>query len=70
MPHNIVCEFMAIVDETFKQDGDIVEAGDKILTISCMKMLFQLDTPVSGVVYYNYRAGEDVQEGDILARIE
>jgi acetyl-CoA/propionyl-CoA carboxylase biotin carboxyl carrier protein len=50
-------------------DGDLVEAGDTILTVEAMKMEHKLTAPVAGVVSITARAGDLVALDQLLASI-
>jgi biotin carboxyl carrier protein len=50
--------------------GDRVEAGDNIAVMEAMKMEIELPSPVNGTVRsINYKNGDSVARGDILAVI-
>jgi acetyl-CoA/propionyl-CoA carboxylase biotin carboxyl carrier protein len=51
-------------------DGDVVEAGDVIVTIEAMKMEQPLVAPLAGVVRVNLRPGDLVRRDQIVATIE
>lgn len=50
-------------------DGDHVEAGTIIAELTDEKVVVELDAPVSGRLSILVEAGENVREGQIIARI-
>ena len=68
--HEFVSEMDASMEKCWVGDGDTVKEGDTIITLNCMKMYFHYQTPISGIVHYNFAEGDYVKEGDILARVE
>ncbi|GIV07299.1 MAG: hypothetical protein KatS3mg017_0501 [Fimbriimonadales bacterium] len=59
-----------LVTKVFVQQGEPVEAGQRLLTLEAMKTEQSLRAPFSGVVrQLNAREGELVQEGVILIEI-
>jgi len=53
-----------------KKPGEAVQAGEIILTLEAMKMENAIKAPVGGTLRKtNYREGDSVRRGDILAVI-
>lgn len=46
-----------------------VEAGDTILSVEAMKLLYGIEAPVSGKVKFLIKLGSYVNEGQIVAAI-
>lgn len=60
-----------LVTKVFVQQGDTVEAGQRLLTLEAMKTEQSLRAPFAGIVrQVNAREGELVQEGTVLIEIE
>jgi biotin carboxyl carrier protein len=66
----LAAEFEATVDQLNFKDGDEVKVGDVVIVLNCMKMLMHIHAPYSGVVHYNVKQDDYVQEGEILLKIE
>lgn len=59
-----------LITKVFVQQGDTVEAGQRLLTIEAMKTEQALRAPFAGIVrQLNAREGELVQEGAVLIEI-
>jgi acetyl/propionyl-CoA carboxylase alpha subunit len=59
-----------IITKVFVQQGDTVEAGQRLLVLEAMKTEQALRAPFAGVVTrLNARAGDLVQEGAVLVEI-
>ncbi len=59
-----------LVTKVFVQQGERVEAGQRLLTLEAMKTEQSLRAPFAGVVLQlNAREGELVQEGTVLVEI-
>jgi biotin carboxyl carrier protein len=59
-----------LVTKVFVQQGDPVEAGQRLLTLEAMKTEQSLRAPFTGIVrQLNAREGELVQEGTVLLEI-
>jgi len=67
---NVMAEFESIVDELKYATGDLVSAGDVVLTLNVMKMLYSIETPRDGVITYCCAPGDYVTAGDVLASVE
>ena len=50
-------------------DGDIVEAGQVLLSVEAMKMEHQLLAPLDGAVHLGVRSGDLVKAGQVVATI-
>lgn len=60
----------AEVTEWLKADGDAVESGDPIVTITTTKMAIELEAPVGGTLRIRMPEGEIAGVGALLAEIE
>jgi biotin carboxyl carrier protein len=71
MNHTIVAEIVGNVLSVVVAEGTPVLAGDTIVVIESMKMEIPVLTEYDGVVRdLAVRAGDVVQEGDVLAVVE
>ena len=61
----------AVVSEVLVGEGDVVEAGDKLILLESMKMILPIQAPHAGVVSeIKCQAGEAVQPGVPLLELE
>jgi len=68
---NIGAPMPGVVLETEVSKGDIVKAGDTLLSLSAMKMETVVASPIDGVVKNLVcTSGDQVQAGDLLVEIE
>jgi glutaconyl-CoA/methylmalonyl-CoA decarboxylase subunit gamma len=51
------------------EDGAHVSAGDLVMQIEAMKMYFDAIAPASGIIHWQVKLGELVEENQILAYI-
>lgn len=70
MAYKIEAEMESVVDELFYKTGDIVKAGDIVLTLNCMKMLISVQSPGDGKITYWVDQGQYISQGEVLAWIE
>ena len=57
--------------EQFRNPGDRVAAGDKILSVETEKVVTEIEAPADGtIVEFVCRPGDDVPVGDVIAIIE
>ena len=52
------------------EDGDIVEEGQNVIAVECMKMQLDLSAPRSGRVRFKVALGEMVEQDQVIAEIE
>jgi glutaconyl-CoA decarboxylase len=56
-----------VISEVFVKDGDVVNVGDKLLTLSAMKMENEIVAPAEGrIKEVKVKPNQKVKEGDIL----
>ncbi|MFT3975149.1 MAG: lipoyl domain-containing protein [Amaricoccus sp.] len=60
----------AEVTEWLKADGDTIEEGEPLVTITTTKMAIELESPASGTLRIAIAEGELVGVGATLAEIE
>jgi biotin carboxyl carrier protein len=61
----------SVVSQLLVQEGDTVEAGDKLILLESMKMIMPIQAPYDGrVSRIHCRAGEAVQPGVQLIEVE
>lgn len=61
----------AVVSEVLVAEGDVVEAGDKLILLESMKMILPVQAPHAGVVSeIRCSAGDAVQPGIPLLKVE
>lgn len=66
----ILAPIPGIVIDVFKKEGDVVEAGEVILSLEAMKMESELIAPISGIIKkVEVAKGDSVLEGDLLVTI-
>jgi biotin carboxyl carrier protein len=71
MAHVIAAELVGTVLKVVVQEAQEVAAGDTIVLLESMKMEIPVLTEFAGVVKdVAVRAGDTVQEGDVLAVVE
>lgn len=67
MATKIAADVTGLVWKIEKQIGDVVNAGDVLLTLESMKMELPLEAPVGGkIAEIRCKEGQSVSEGDIL----
>jgi len=54
----------------YVEDGCIVAANDRIVDVECMKTLFSIVAPSSGIVRHCVELGQIVGQDDLIAVIE
>ena len=59
----------AEVTEWLKADGDSVEEGEPIVSITTTKMAIELEAPASGTLHIRVPEGEIAAVGAVLAEI-
>lgn len=68
---DILASSPAVVLKLFKQPGDQVQKGERILTLEAMKMEMAVKAPAAGVIkMVHVNPGEQVQAGQCLAEVE
>ena len=66
----LIAPIPGIVVDIHKKVGDVVSAGDVLITVEAMKMESELVAPVSGkITEINKSKGDSVLEGDLLVVI-
>jgi biotin carboxyl carrier protein len=71
MAHVIAAELVGTVLKVVVAEGEEVAAGDTIVLLESMKMEIPVLTEFPGVVTdVAVHAGDNVQEGDVLAVVE
>jgi biotin carboxyl carrier protein len=71
MAHVIAAELVGTVLKVVVAEGEEVAAGDTIVLLESMKMEIPVLTEFPGVVKdVAVHAGDNVQEGDVLAVVE
>lgn len=71
----LVIEKVGVSDDEYEiqtisfDNGKFVDEGDVLLEIETSKSLVEIESPVSGFVYYFYNEGESVKVGDVVAVI-
>ena len=60
----------AEVTEWLRADGDAVEEGEEIVTITTTKMAIELEAPVAGTLRIRIPEGEIAEVGAVLAEIQ
>ena len=71
MAHVIAAELVGTVLKVMVAEGESVVAGDTVVLLESMKMEIPVLTEFAGVVQdVAVRAGDNVQEGDVLAVVE
>ena len=66
----LIAPIPGVVIDVHKKIGDVVEAGDPLITLEAMKMESELVSPGNGkITEINVAKGDTVQEGDLLVVI-
>ncbi len=55
--------YQCMENESFVLEGDIV------VIVEAMKMTYEVDTPLAGMIEYVIPLGQTVESGDIIAKI-
>jgi biotin carboxyl carrier protein len=67
---DVVAPTSGIVNSIEFADGDVVQEGESVVGIECMKLLTPIEAPCAGVITYLTQPGVFVQEGEVVATIE
>jgi pyruvate/2-oxoglutarate dehydrogenase complex dihydrolipoamide acyltransferase (E2) component len=59
----------AEITEWLKADGDVVEQGEPIVSITTTKMAIEIEAPASGTLRIRIPEGEIAEVGAVLAEI-
>jgi biotin carboxyl carrier protein len=66
----VIAETDRIINKLCFKDGDTVKAGDEILHTELMKMMMNVQAPVSGTIKYTVAEFDYVYAGMTMAEIE
>lgn len=59
----------AEVTEWLKADGEAIEAGEAVASLTTTKMAIEIEAPVAGTLHIRIQEGEIAEVGAVLAEI-
>ncbi len=70
MIKNVVFESDGTLSHLDVDDGALVEEGERIAEVECMKTYWPLVAAIAGSVRFRLKLGEFVGHGDVVATVE
>jgi len=69
IPKESVTDDSVLLLEWYKENGAKVNKGDNIANCETSKAIFDIEAPMDGYLFYQYKIGDEIPVGNLLAII-
>lgn len=69
IPKESIADDSVLLLKWYKESGSKVNKGDLISSCETSKAIFDVEAPIDGYLFYQYRVGEEIPVGNLLAII-
>ena len=69
IPKESIADDSILLLKWYKENGAKVKKGDNIANCETSKAVFDIEAPIDGYLFYQYKVGDEIPVGDILAII-
>jgi len=69
IPKESIADDSVLILKWYKKSGSKVNKGDLIANCETSKAIFDVEAPIDGYLFYQYKVGDEVLVGNILAII-
>ena len=69
IPKESIADDSILLLKWYKENGEKVKEGDNIANCETSKAIFDIEAPVDGYLFYQYKIGDEIPVGDVLAVI-
>ena len=69
IPKESIADDSVLLLKWYKENGEEVNKGDNIANCETSKAIFDIEAPIDGYLFYQYKVGDEIPVGHILAII-
>lgn len=69
IPKESIADDSVLLLKWYKENGEKVNKGDNIANCETSKAIFDIEAPIDGYLFYQYKIGDEIPVGNILAII-
>lgn len=69
IPKESIADDSILLLKWYKENGEKVKKGDNIANCETSKAIFNIEAPIDGYLYYQYKVGDEIPVGNLLAII-
>ena len=69
IPKESIADDSVLLLKWYKEDGVKVKKGDNIANCETSKAIFDIEAPTGGYLFYQYKIGDEIPVGNLLAII-
>lgn len=69
IPKESITDDSVLLLKWYKENGEKVNKGDNIANCETSKAVFDIEAPIDGYLFYQYKVGDEIPVGSLLAII-
>lgn len=69
IPKESIADDSVLLLKWYKKNGEKVNKGDNIANCETSKAIFDIEAPIDGYLFYQYKVGDEIPVGNLLAII-
>ena len=69
IPKESIADDSVLLLKWYKENGEKVNKGNNIANCETSKAIFDIEAPIDGYLYYQYKVGDEIPVGNLLAII-
>ena len=69
IPKESIADDSVLLLKWYKENGEKINKGDNIANCETSKAIFDIEAPMDGYLYYQYKVGDEIPVGNLLAII-